>query len=93
MINEQLGVYKDLFHERDESHNVEQRYDRLLMLDQFRPTVEEQLRQEVDGVLRSELVYLKLAVDNSEDKAKKKSKKKRKKRKRTKRGKDLVANR
>ena len=96
MINNQLGVYKDLFYDRDESYNSEQRYDRLLLMDEFRPTVEEELRQDVDNILRNELVYLKLAIDNSEDKPTKKSKKKKKKKKRRskkKKGKDLISNR
>ncbi|CAF0994003.1 unnamed protein product [Adineta ricciae] len=95
MINNQLGVYKDLFYERDESYNSEQRYDRLLLMDEFRPAVEEELRHDVDNILRNELVYLKLAIDNTEDKPMKKSKKKKKKKKRQrkKKGKDLVSNR
>ncbi|CAF0896390.1 unnamed protein product [Adineta ricciae] len=95
MMNNQLGVYKDLFYERDESYNSEQRYDRLLLMDEFRPAVEEELRHDVDNILRNELVYLKLAIDNSEDKPMKKSKKKKKKkrRRRKKKGQDLVSNR
>ena len=88
-----MGIYKDLFYERDESYNVEQRYDMLLATEQFRPEIEEELRQEVDDILRKELIYLKLAVDNSEDAPTKKSKKKKKKTKRKKKVKDPVANR
>ena len=89
-----MGVYKDLFYGRDESHNVEQRYDMLLAIEQFRPEIEEELRHDVDEILRKELIYLKLAVDNSEDPPMKKNKKKKnKKKKRKKKTKDLVANR
>ena len=95
MMNNQLGFYKDLFYERDESYNSEQRYDRLLLMDEFRPVVEEELRHDVDNILRNELVYLKLAIDNSEDKPMKKStkKKKKKRKQRKKKVKDLVSNR
>jgi hypothetical protein len=64
-------------------------------MDQFRPEVEDELRRDVDKILRSELIYLKLAIDNTEDKKMKKSKKKkkRKKKKRKKKVKDFVANR
>ena len=94
MINDQLGVYKELFYERDESHNPRQHYDQLLTMDQFRPEVEEELQRDVDEILRNELVYLKLAIDNVEDrKSKKKKNKKKKKRRGKKKAKDLVGNR
>ncbi|UJR26060.1 hypothetical protein I4U23_007406 [Adineta vaga] len=93
LINNQLSIYKDVFYKRDESYNREQRYDQLLLMDQFRPTVEDELRHDVDTILRNELVYLKLAIDNSEDKVMKKLKKKKKKKRRKKKVKDLAANR
>jgi hypothetical protein len=62
-------------------------------MDQFRPEVEDELRRDVDNILRNELIYLKLAIDNTEDKKLKKKKKKKKKKKRKKKVKDLVANR
>ena len=64
LINEQLTIYKDLFYERDESSNREQRYDVLLAMDHFRVDVEEELRQVVDRLVRDELIYLKLAIDS-----------------------------
>ena len=88
-----MGVYKELFYERDESHNPAQHYDQLLTMDQFRPEVEDELRRDVDQILRHELVYLKLAIDNAEDRKPKKRKKKKKNKKRKKKPKDLVANR
>ncbi len=89
-----MGVHKELFYERDESHNEGQHYDKLLTMDQFRPEVEDELRRDVDNILRNELIYLKLAIDNAEDKkSKKKKKKKTKKKKKKKKVKDLVANR
>jgi hypothetical protein len=88
-----MSIYKELFYERDESYNEEQHYDTLLAMDHFRPEVENELRQNVDQILRNELIYLKLAIDNAEDKPTKKSKKKKKKKKRTKKVKDIVANR
>lgn len=88
-----MGVYRDLFYERDESHNPSQQYDQLLTMDQFRTEVEEELRSNVDEILRNELVYLKLAIDNVQDRKTKKKKKKKKKVKRKKKSKDLVGNR
>jgi hypothetical protein len=88
-----MSVYKELFYERDESHNESQHYDKLLTMDRFQPEVEDELRRDVDNILRNELIYLKLAIDNTEDKKSKKSKKKKKKKKRKKKVKDLVANR
>ena len=93
VINNQMSIYKDLFYERDESYNKDQHYDTLLVMDHFRPEVEDELRRNVDNILRNELIYLKLAMDNTEDKQIKKSKKKKKKKKRKKKVKDIVANR
>lgn len=93
IVNEQMTIYKDLFYERDESHNKEQRYDTLLAMDHFRPEVENEIRRDVDNILRNELIYLKLSIDNSIDKQTKKSKKKKKKKKRNKKVKDILANR
>jgi len=92
-INDQMRIYKDLFYGRDESYNNEQHYDTLLVMDHFRPEVENELRNDVDNILRNELIYLKLAIDNIKDKQVKKSKKKKKKKKRNKKVKDIVANR
>ena len=88
-----MSIYKEFFHNRDESSNQTQQYDKLLATDHFRPEVENELRVDVDNILRNELIYLKLAIDNSEDKKSKKSKKKKKKKKRKKKVKDIVANR
>ncbi|CAF1118521.1 unnamed protein product [Adineta steineri] len=93
LINNQMGIYKELFYERDESYNKEQHYDILLSIDHFRPDVENELRHDVDNILRNELIYLKLAIDNVNDKQIKKSKKKKKKKKRNKKVKDIIANR
>jgi hypothetical protein len=88
-----MNIYKELFYERDESYNQEQHYDTLLAIDHFRPEVENELRLDVDNILRNELIYLKLSIDNAEDKPSKKSKKKKKKKTRKKKVKDIVANR
>ena len=93
MINNQMNIYKELFYERDEFYNKEQHYDTLLAIDHFRPEVENELRFNVDNILRNELIYLKLSIDNAEDKPPKKSKKKKKKKTRKKKVKDIVANR
>lgn len=95
IINNQLGVYKELFYEQDETYNPTQEYDKLLAIDHFRPEVEEAFRRDVDMILRNELVYLKLAIDNAVDKKSKKKKKRKKKtkKKRKKKSKDIVANR
>jgi len=86
-----MSIYKELFYQRDESYNETQHYDKLLVMDHFRPEVENELRHDVDNILRNELIYLKLAIDNSEDKKTKKNRKQKKKRK--KKMKDIVANR
>jgi hypothetical protein len=88
-----MSIYKELFYERDESYNETQKYDKLLAMDHFRPEVEDELQHDVDNILRNELIYLKLAIDNIEDKKPKKRKKKKKKKKRKKKIKDIVANR
>lgn len=94
MINDQIKIYKDLFYKRDESLNKEQRFDVLLAMDHFRVNVEDELRQDVDRIIREELIYLKLSIDNVDDSTqKKKTKKKSKKNKRKNKNKDLVANR
>ncbi|CAF0820478.1 unnamed protein product [Rotaria sordida] len=93
IINNQMNIYKELFYERDESYNKEQHYDTLLAIDHFRPEVENEIRHDVDNILRNELIYLKLAIDNTEDKQTKKSKKKKKRKKRNKKVKDIIANR
>ncbi|CAF4657883.1 unnamed protein product [Rotaria sp. Silwood1] len=93
VINDQMNIYKELFYERDESYNKEQHYDTLLAIDDFRPEVENEIRHDVDSILRNELIYLKLAIDNVEDKQTKKLKKKKKRKKRSKKVKDIVANR
>ncbi|CAM4771441.1 unnamed protein product [Rotaria magnacalcarata] len=94
-INNQMNIYKELFYQRDESHNKDQQYDRLLAMDHFRSEVEYEIRRDVDNILRNELIYLKLSIDNVKDKQIKKSKKKKKKRRRrrNKKTKDIVANR
>ena len=78
-----MKIYKELFYERDESFNKEQHYDKLLAIDQFRPEVERGLLHDVDNILRNELIYLKLSIDNVKDQSirKRKHKKKTKKRK------------
>lgn len=93
VINKELQAYKDLFYKRDESYNEEQHYDTLLAIDEFRPEVENEIQRDVDNILRNELIYLKLSIDNVEDKPMRKPKKKKKKKKRSKKVKDLVANR
>ncbi|CAF2358990.1 unnamed protein product [Rotaria sp. Silwood2] len=93
VINDQMNIYKELFYERDESYNKEQHYDTLLAIDNFRPEVENEIRNDIDNILHNELVYLKLAIDNAEDKQTKKSKKKKKRKNRNKKIKDIVANR
>ncbi|CAF3283444.1 unnamed protein product [Rotaria socialis] len=93
-INNQMNIYKELFYQRDESHNKDQQYDTLLAMDHFRSEVEYEIRRDVDNILRNELIYLKLSIDNVKDKQIKKSKKKKKKRRRrNKKTKDIVANR
>jgi hypothetical protein len=85
-----MNIYKELFYERDESYNKTQQYDKLLVIDHFRPEVENELRHDVDNILRNELIYLKLAIDNTKDKKLKKTKTKKKRKKKIK---DIIVNR
>lgn len=89
MINEQVANYKNFFYERDEFYNEQQRYDVLLGIEEFRPKVEEELKRNVDEILREELIILRLSIDQMEE-SRKKSKKKRRKKKKIK---DLIENR
>jgi hypothetical protein len=95
IVDEQLRIYKNIFHERDESYNIEQRYDLLLAMDHFRADVEHQLQIDVDEIIRQELIYLKLAVDRTSDRStnKKQQTKRKKLKKRDRKMKDIVANR
>uniref|UniRef100_A0A8C3XQK8 IQ motif containing with AAA domain 1 like n=1 Tax=Chelydra serpentina TaxID=8475 RepID=A0A8C3XQK8_CHESE len=59
----------DIWGNRDESDNFEQRYEPELIKAQKRKEVEKELRLQVDELMREELQRLKLAVDRDEGKS------------------------
>ncbi|KAK6482945.1 dynein regulatory complex protein 11 isoform X1 [Huso huso] len=94
--------YKDVWQGRDEGHNFSQRFDGELIKEEKRKEVEEEIRVQVDELMRQELKNLKLTVDREKGKkkkgkkgGKKKKKKKGKKggKKKQKKEKDLTADR
>ncbi|MBN3287535.1 DRC11 protein, partial [Polyodon spathula] len=92
--------YKDVWQGRDEGHNFSQRFDGELIKEEKRKEVEEEIRVQVDELMRQELKNLKLTVDREKGKKKKGKKGGKKKKKKGKKGgkkkkkeKDLTADR
>ncbi|XP_060088415.1 dynein regulatory complex protein 11 [Heteronotia binoei] len=71
--------YKDVWQNRDEGWNFSQEYDPELIKEEKRKEVEEEIRVQVDELMRQELKNLKLAVDREAEKKTKKGKKGKKK--------------
>ncbi|XP_031414007.1 dynein regulatory complex protein 11 [Clupea harengus] len=94
-------IYQEVWQERDEKQNFPQRFDAQLVREEKRLEVEEEIRVQVDELMRQELKNLKLAVDKDKGKkkkAKKANKKKKKKgkkagKKKKKKERDLTADR
>ncbi|XP_053327352.1 dynein regulatory complex protein 11 [Spea bombifrons] len=93
-------TYEDVWQHRDESWNLHQTHDSELIKESKRKEVEEEIRIQVDELMRQELQNLKLAVDREKNKKKKgkkggKKKKKGKKsgKKKKKKEKDLTPDR
>ncbi|MGH0123974.1 UNVERIFIED_CONTAM: hypothetical protein FKN15_009486, partial [Acipenser sinensis] len=63
--------YKDVWQGRDEGHNFSQRFDGELIKEEKRKEVEEEIRIQVDELMRQELKNLKLTVDREKGKKKK----------------------
>ncbi|KAM8934134.1 dynein regulatory complex protein 11 [Pelodytes ibericus] len=91
-------TYDSVWQQRDESWNLHQTYDSELIKENKRKEVEDEVRIQVDELMRQELQNLKLAVDREKNKKKKAGKKKKKgkksgKRKKKKKEKDLTPDR
>ncbi|KAM9123063.1 dynein regulatory complex protein 11 [Pangshura tecta] len=97
IMEEGNNRYKDIWQNRDERWNFPQEYDPELIKEEKRKEVEEEIRVQVDELMRQELKNLKLAVDREKDKKRKKGKKggkkKKKKGKKKKKEKDLTPDR
>ncbi|EDV25409.1 uncharacterized protein TRIADDRAFT_24164, partial [Trichoplax adhaerens] len=92
--------YNDIWKNRDESNNFQQKHDVELVKEGLRGEVEEEVRKQVDELMREELKNLKMAVERDKGrkakgtkKGKKKKAKKGKKRRKKKREKDLTQDR
>ncbi|XP_053569472.1 dynein regulatory complex protein 11 [Bombina bombina] len=92
-------TYESVWQHRDESSNLRQAHDAQLVKEEKRKEVEEEIRIQVDELMRQELQNLKLAVDRDKSKKKKgkksgkKKKKGKKSGKRKKKEKDLTPDR
>ncbi|KAM9305637.1 dynein regulatory complex protein 11 [Gastrophryne carolinensis] len=92
-------TYKSVWQNRDESWNLHQKHDIELIKEDKRKEVEEEIRIQVDELMRQELQNLKLAVDRDKSKKKKgkkggkKKKKGKKSGKKKKKEKDLTPDR
>ncbi|XP_053218774.1 dynein regulatory complex protein 11 [Podarcis raffonei] len=73
--------YKDVWQNRDEGWNFSQEYDPELIKEEKRKEVEEEIRVQVDELMRQELKNLKLAVDREIERKGQKGKKGKKKKK------------
>merc|ERR1712048_987502 len=73
-ISEVHKTYQDVWATRDESGNFSQKHDVELIKEQKRKEVEEEVRTQVDELMRQELKNLKLAVDREKGKKGKKGK-------------------
>uniref|UniRef100_A0A8C6XYW1 IQ motif containing with AAA domain 1 n=1 Tax=Naja naja TaxID=35670 RepID=A0A8C6XYW1_NAJNA len=75
IMEEGNNKYKDIWKNRDEKWNFSQEYDPELIKEEKRKEVEEEIRVQVDELMRQELKNLKLAVDRETEKTGKKGKK------------------
>ncbi|XP_006127509.2 dynein regulatory complex protein 11 isoform X1 [Pelodiscus sinensis] len=75
IMEEGNNQYKDVWQNRDEQWNFSQEYDPELVKEEKRKEVEEEIRLQVDELMRQELKNLKLAVDREKDKNQKTGKK------------------
>ncbi|XP_076848767.1 dynein regulatory complex protein 11 isoform X2 [Brachyhypopomus gauderio] len=97
-VSEGSRLYREVWQARDESHNFPQRFDPQLVREEKRREVEEEVRVQVDEIMKQELKTLKLVVDRDKGMKKKskkplKKKKKKGKKKKKKKEKDLTADR
>lgn len=83
-----MQFFVETWKNKDESGNKEQRYDEEMIKEDKRSEVEQELRKQVDVIMREELDLLKIAVERDKGKKGKISKKrKRTKKKQSKKGK------
>ncbi|XP_044287753.1 dynein regulatory complex protein 11 [Varanus komodoensis] len=81
VMEEGNSKYKEVWQNRDEGWNFSQEYDPEMIKEEKRKEVEEEIRVQVDELMRQELKNLKLAVDRETEKKGKKGKKGKKKKK------------
>ncbi|XP_077169701.1 dynein regulatory complex protein 11 isoform X2 [Paroedura picta] len=82
IMEEGNNKYKDVWQNRDEGWNFSQEHDPELIKEEKRKEVEEEIRVQVDELMRQELKNLKMAVDRETERKATKGKKGRKKGKR-----------
>jgi IQ and AAA domain-containing protein len=83
-FDEFYKTYNTDWHNRDESKNLEQTYDKIMALPDARTEVEKKKMALVDGMIKQELENMMVLQKQKKKKGKKKSKKKKKKSKKTK---------
>ena len=79
-----INDYSEVWEDRDESNNFEQKHDAELTRKLVFPMVEARLREQVDMTMAEELANLKTLYDKSKKKKEKKKKKGKKKEKKAK---------
>eukprot|EP00002_Diphylleia_rotans_P026653 TRINITY_DN5325_c0_g1_i5.p1 TRINITY_DN5325_c0_g1~~TRINITY_DN5325_c0_g1_i5.p1 ORF type:complete len:488 (-),score=127.89 TRINITY_DN5325_c0_g1_i5:1424-2887(-) len=67
-IKDGVSQFSNMWRDRDESGNFVQKFDAELVKDMLRPDVEEEVRLEVDAMLRIELEQLKAMMENKKAK-------------------------
>merc|ERR1711904_701777 len=81
---EHINEYTEMWEERDESNNFEQKHDVELARKKVFPIVEAKLREVVDDIMKEELQNLKFLYEKAKKKKEKKKKQKKKKEKKQK---------
>ncbi|XP_026860501.2 dynein regulatory complex protein 11 [Electrophorus electricus] len=99
-VSEGAKLYREVWQARDECYNFPQRFDPQLVREEKRQEVEEEIRLQVDELMKQELETLRMVVDRDKgrtkkmsNKTQKKKKKKGQKKKKKKKGKDPTADR
>ncbi|XP_076363587.1 dynein regulatory complex protein 11 isoform X2 [Tachypleus tridentatus] len=86
-LEEGCKTYKEVWHNRDESTNTQQKNEEEMIKELKRPEVEAEIRFQVDQLMRQELEQLKMALEKDKGKKGKKGKASKKKKKAKKIGK------
>ncbi|KAK1798716.1 hypothetical protein P4O66_007004 [Electrophorus voltai] len=98
-VSEGAKLYREVWQARDECYNFPQRFDPQLVREEKRQEVEEEIRLQVDELMKQELETLRMVVDRDKGRTKKmsnktqKKKKKKGQKKKKKKGKDPTADR